>query len=217
MRVQRQAEQAAFVETLVELRQAAAHVEKRLLRFGAVFRQYVNDAYLVGNQQLPRTVIQWNQRRRRSEALGQRFQPDAGSVFSSRRRFVGECEKANRSEYNLGAGKKFDFHAADFSVFFRDNKGFAPAGWKASMTLMPGIGTKNPTCRNRRITNDERNPKPQCRKFSVARSPVSSFGFENCSLFNQKAGQRTGESGRGWVGSWKVNRYLVRCFGVRFP
>src|SRR6266516_4194503 len=25
---------------------------------------------------------------------------------------------------------------------------------------------------------------------------ISSFGFENCSLFNRKAGQRTGESGR---------------------
>src|SRR2546425_13369672 len=50
------------------------------------------------------------------------------------------------------------------------------------------------------MTNDE--------KLSVVRSPVSSFGFrhssfgfENCSLFNQKVRQRTGESGRGWVGS----------------
>src|SRR6266446_9029426 len=56
---------------------------------------------------------------------------------------------------------------------------------------------------------------PNVEKLSVVRSPVSSFGFrhsvgfrhssfgfENCSLFNQKAGQRTGESGRGWVGSW---------------
>src|SRR6266516_2540922 len=65
------------------------------------------------------------------------------------------------------------------------------------------------------MTNDERNPKPECQKLSVVRSSVSSFefrdsfgfrhlsfGFENCSLFNQKAGQRTGESGRGCVGSW---------------
>src|SRR6059036_3578608 len=68
------------------------------------------------------------------------------------------------------------------------------------------------------MTNDERNPKPECRKLSVVRSPVSSFafrhsfgfrhssfGFENCSLFNQKARQRTGEGGRGWVGSWKAS------------
>src|SRR5438128_7273003 len=66
------------------------------------------------------------------------------------------------------------------------------------------------------MTNDERNPKPECRKLSVVRSPVSSFGFhhsfgfrnssfgfKNCSLFNEKAGHRTGESGRGWVGSRK--------------
>src|SRR5437763_16583115 len=57
---------------------------------------------------------------------------------------------------------------------------------------------------------------PNVEKLSALRSPVSSFefrhsfgfrhssfGFENCSLFNQKAGQRTGESGRAWVGSWK--------------
>src|SRR2546426_11046090 len=52
---------------------------------------------------------------------------------------------------------------------------------------------------------------PNVEKLSVVRSPVSSFGFrhssfgfENCSLFNRKAGQRTGESGRGWVGSWRT-------------
>src|SRR6266571_335805 len=68
------------------------------------------------------------------------------------------------------------------------------------------------------MTNDERNPKLECRKLSVVRSPVSSFefqhsfgfrhssfGFENCSLFNPKAGQRTGESGRGWVGSRRAS------------
>src|SRR5207247_6387412 len=59
---------------------------------------------------------------------------------------------------------------------------------------------------------------PNVEKLSVVRSPVSSFafrhsfgfrhssfGFENCSLFNQKARQRTGEGGRGWVGSWKAS------------
>src|SRR5437667_814344 len=71
------------------------------------------------------------------------------------------------------------------------------------------------------MTNDERNPKPECRRtlscavagFVIRASDFfrhsfgfrhSSFGFKNCSLFNQKAGQRTGESGRGLVGSWKV-------------
>src|SRR3989442_5934537 len=52
---------------------------------------------------------------------------------------------------------------------------------------------------------------PNVEKLSAVRSPVSSFGFphsfgfchssfgfENFSLFNQKAGQRAGESGRGW-------------------
>src|SRR5438876_336883 len=60
------------------------------------------------------------------------------------------------------------------------------------------------------MTNDERNPKPECRKtLSCAVAGfvirISSFGFENCSLFNQKARQRTGEGGRGWVGSWKAS------------
>src|SRR5206468_11668823 len=62
------------------------------------------------------------------------------------------------------------------------------------------------------MTNDERNPKPDVEKLSVVRSPFSSFGFrhssfgfENCSLFNQKAGQRSGENGRAWVGSWKLH------------
>jgi len=39
----------------------------------------------------------------------------------------------------------------------------------------------------------------------------SSFGFENCSLFNKKAGQRTGESGRSWVGSWKAPYRICSC------
>src|SRR5216117_253067 len=39
----------------------------------------------------------------------------------------------------------------------------------------------------------------------------SSFGFENCSLFNKKAGQRTGESGRSWVGSWKAPYRICTC------
>src|SRR6266576_187000 len=61
------------------------------------------------------------------------------------------------------------------------------------------------------MTNDERNSKPECRITLITLSRAvagfvlrissflrpSSFGFENCSLFNQKAGQRTGESGRG--------------------
>jgi len=62
------------------------------------------------------------------------------------------------------------------------------------------------------MTNDERNPKPDVEKLSVVRSPFSSFGFrhssfgfENCSLFNQEAGQRSGENGRAWVGSWKAS------------
>src|SRR6266516_7495750 len=42
----------------------------------------------------------------------------------------------------------------------------------------------------------------------------SSFGFENCSLFNQKAGQRTGEGGRGWVGSWRAPSVLRSCIGT---
>src|SRR5436190_19390407 len=38
--------------------------------------------------------------------------------------------------------------------------------------------------------------------------------FENCSLFNQKAGQRTGESGRRWVGSWKATFRFFACIGT---
>src|SRR5205823_15018930 len=64
---------------------------------------------------------------------------------------------------------------------------------------------------------------PNVEKLSVVRSQVSSygfrhsfgfrhssFGFENCSLFNQKAGQWTGESGRGGVGSWKATALASR-------
>src|SRR5437867_94604 len=63
------------------------------------------------------------------------------------------------------------------------------------------------------MTNDETYPKPECRKLSVMRSPVSSFGlrhsfgfrlpsfgFENYSLSNSTVGQRTGESGQEWIG-----------------
>src|SRR6266699_205789 len=66
------------------------------------------------------------------------------------------------------------------------------------------------------MTNEIRSPNVE--KLSVVRLPVSSFafrhsfgfrhssfGFENCSPFNQKARQRTGEGGRGWVGSWKAS------------
>src|SRR5947208_17131107 len=75
------------------------------------------------------------------------------------------------------------------------------------------------------MTNEIRSPNVE--KLSVVQSPVSSFGFrnsfgfrhssfgfENYSLFNQKAGQRTGESGRGWVGSWKAPSALRPCLGT---
>src|SRR5204863_8273773 len=59
------------------------------------------------------------------------------------------------------------------------------------------------------MTNEIRSPNVE--KLSVVRSPVSSFGFrhssfgfENYSLSNSKAGQRTGESGQGWVGPSKA-------------
>src|SRR6266566_1650589 len=68
---------------------------------------------------------------------------------------------------------------------------------------------------------------PNVEKLSVVRSPVSSFGFrhsvgfrqssfgfENCSLFNQKAGQRTGESGRESVGSWRAAIRFYACIGT---
>ena len=58
MRVQRQAEQAAFVESLIELGQPAAHVEERLLRFRAILRQHADDADLVRHQQSAGTVFQ---------------------------------------------------------------------------------------------------------------------------------------------------------------
>src|SRR6266853_5742597 len=48
------------------------------------------------------------------------------------------------------------------------------------------------------MTNDERNPKPECRKLSVVRSPVSSFGFRHSFGFRY--------SSFGFVknGSWKA-------------
>src|SRR5947199_1434459 len=62
------------------------------------------------------------------------------------------------------------------------------------------------------MTNEIRIPNVE--SLSVVLSPVSSFGFrhssfgfENCSLFYQKAGQRTGESGLGWLGSGIVSRH----------
>src|SRR5882724_3068903 len=82
------------------------------------------------------------------------------------------------------------------------------------------------------MTNDKRNPKPECRKLSVVRSPVSSFGFghsfgfrhssfgfENRSLLNQMAGRRTGEavhgappgviSSAGWMAARAVYHRIV--------
>src|SRR5207247_2397502 len=66
-----------------------------------------------------------------------------GCPFSSPRRLVREHEEANRCEQEIGAVNKIAFHAADFSRFFADNKGFAAAVWKASTTLMTCTGTRN--------------------------------------------------------------------------
>src|SRR2546430_17719830 len=49
------------------------------------------------------------------------------------------------------------------------------------------------------MQNEEKNPKPECRKLSVVRSPVSSFGFRHSSF------------GFGNGGSWKAPTTLMPC------
>ena len=123
--VQREAEQTAFIEALVELRQPAAHIKKRLLRFGAVPGQHGNDAHLVGHQQTTRSVVRRNQRGWGSESFGNQFKADSRFAVRGGRRFGGQSQKATRDEENGGACKKFGFHAADFSGLPSDNKVFA--------------------------------------------------------------------------------------------
>ena len=124
-RVQRQAEQSSFVKTVVEFGHSASGIEERLIALGAVFRQHRNDADLVRDKQPSRTILQWDQCRRRGEPFGKHLQANAGRAVGRRGGSDRKQKKTENNRQGRVAGNKVGFHAADCSGFFGDNKGFA--------------------------------------------------------------------------------------------